>query len=106
MGKICKSSKNILNELSEFLNEWDECELENLEEVANVFRKDLKKVYIDVSDGLLVIPYGYAYDNETYTVYEVLYLELAFLAKDKPEDILDIIKTQEELVSLLKDSLK
>lgn len=45
----------------------------------------MNKVYIETQDGLLVIPYEYTNDNETYTTYEILCLNTAFLAKEEPE---------------------
>ena len=85
-------------------NEYDECEMSNLDEFidADSYCCDKDNVYIKAKDGLLVIPYDYTNDNEYFTVYQVLSISHAYLAHQNKKKIEKVIKQQEDLLNELK----
>ena len=101
---IEKTKEELLDELEHSLNEYDECEMDVLNEIIGhkSYVRDRDNVYINTKDGLLVIPYDDVIDNDCFVVYEVLLLKIAYLAKEEVEKIQALIKEKEDFVSMLK----
>lgn len=107
-----KSSKEILEILEskadEFngygvdAGEFNTCYLDELEDENIEYLKDSGSVFIKTSDGVLVIPWGPIYCNDSADYYKVLNLDYAYLAYEKVDLILNKVEYYKKLISLLE----
>lgn len=106
-----KSSKEILEILESKADEFDgygpdvdvnECYLDELENENIEYLKDSGHVFIKTSDGVLVIPWGPIYCNDSADYYRVLDLDNAYLAHENVDLILNKVEYYKQLISLLE----
>lgn len=105
MEKLKLSSTEIIKMLEERVIKYDiyeECELNELDKLSIKYMKDDNSVFINASDGLLVMPYEYTYCTETFLMYEILALDSFYMAHDEPENIAQKINYLKELISLME----
>jgi hypothetical protein len=104
MKRLSISSNELINQLEDNVNEYEEIEHDCLSSITKEYICDDTFVYINVTDGLLCIPWTTTHDPD-FGTYDIILTEGAFLAHTNINRMNDVLYKMYCIKNLIEEGV-